>query len=501
MADPLRRPPERMGPRRMGAERGRSEPTARPRRASPAGPAEAVPPGLPVRIGLIRGVVAPDPSRRGTLGIVLLPLARVRLWWENAFWPVPLLGMVVACGLQQLTVTFDEALADIEGSVVSPAAALTLLAAIGGGMVTFTGFVFSVILLMLQYGSSTYSPRSAAYFLRMRRTQVVLGVFLGTITFSFLALVEVGSGGRAAFTPLASIATCVGLLLLSLVGFLTLVQGIGTTLKVDGLLSAWGRMARRRLTGRASAARRRDAQRLPVGSLPSAPHGENQPGTVVVRRRGRSGQVVGLDIDRAVDLARRAGADIELLVRLGDGVGRGAAVAHVRGGRAIPELRIERCVVVAAERSLKYDPLYAIRLLTDVSLRALSPAVNDPTTAVRSLDEIETVLRTAAMLPLGPVRVPAGAGSLTVPGVTWDDVVDLCLLEVVEASFDQPQVTRRLSALISDLLEDLPEDRRAAIYRYLDVLAQGVRSAGHDPLTWLRGDRQGLGGGGPSGVV
>lgn len=425
---------------------------------------------------------------------MLTRLVRVRLWWENAFWPLPLAGMALAYLLQSLTVALDEELADVEAAVISPSAALTLLAAIGGGMVTFTGFVFSVVLLMLQYGSSTYSPRSAAYFLRMRRTQVVLGIFLGTVTFSFLALVDVGSGGRDAYAPVASVATSISLLLVSLVGFLALVQGIGTTLKVDGLLSAWGRMARRRLTRRAALGRRRDAELVPDSAPARVPSPDRDEPAVPVRHHGRSGQVVGLDVDRAVRLARRAGEDVELLVRLGDGVGRGAVVARVTGRGGFPQRRLGACVVVAPERSLKYDPLYAIRLLTDVSLRALSPAVNDPTTAVRSLDEVEIVLRTAAALPLGAVRIPAGRGSVVVPGATWDDVLDLCLLEVIECSSDQPQVTRRLSALLADLFEDVPEDRRPAVGRYRRLLEDGVRRSGHDTRTWLRGDRQGVGG-------
>ena len=423
-------------------------------------------------------------------------LLKLRLWWQDAFWPLPLAGMVLAYALQELTVSLDESMAAVEGAVVSPSAALTLLAAIGGGMVTFTGFVFSVILVILQYGSSVYSPRSAAYFLRMRRTQVVLGVFLGTITFSFLTLVEVGSGGRATYAPVASVATSVALLLLSLIGFLALVQGIGTTLRVDGLLSAWGRMARRRLTWRSVLDGRVGVEHVAGAFADDVIEDAHGPVSqrVVVRHHGRSGLVVGLDVRHAARLAQLSGADVELLVGLGDGVGRGAAIAHVRGGSGLAGNRLARCVVVAPERSLRYDPLYAVRLLVDVSLRALSPAINDPTTAVRALDEIEIVLRTAATIPLGRTRAPAGQGSIVVPGPTWADVVDLCLLEVIEASTDQPQVTRRLSALLEDLTDDLPEHRRGELGDCQRLLADRVCAAGHDPGTWLHPDRQGVGG-------
>ena len=84
-------------------------------------------------------------------------------------------------------------------------------------------------------------------------------------------------------------------------------------------------------------------------------------------------------------------------------------------------------MIIDIERSLRYDPVYALRLLVDIAIRALSPAVNDPTTAVRSIDEIEGVLRVAAYQPLGPVAFRRGPGTLVVPAPTWDDFCDLAL--------------------------------------------------------------------------
>lgn len=149
------------------------------------------------------------------------------------------------------------------------------------------------------------------------------------------------------------------------------------------------------------------------------------------------------------------------------------------------------------ERSLRLDPLYALRILTDVSLRALSPGINDPTTAVRSLDEVEGVLRAAAPLTLGSVEISAGAGSLVLRSPTWTDIVDLALLEVVSEGIRQPQVTRRLTALLNDLLADLPEARHRPLLRFKRRLAEQVDAhVGSDEYRsiYLTGDRQGIGG-------
>ena len=158
--------------------------------------------------------------------------------------------------------------------------------------------------------------------------------------------------------------------------------------------------------------------------------------------------------------------------------------------------RFDRCILVRRERSLKFDPLYALRILTDVGLRAISPGSNDPTTAVRALDEVEGVLRAAAPQRLGTVRIRAGAGSVIVQSATWDDIVDLAIWEVLEAGLGAPQVTRRLSALLSDLIDDLPAERHPPLLRYRHRLRTAVTELVHpnDAGPWLVGDLQGIGG-------
>lgn len=415
---------------------------------------------------------------------------RVRLWWQGAFWVIPLVGVVVAAWvLDPLSVTLDEALAsapEAEGAF-SAGAAITLLAAVAGGMVTFTGFVFSVVLLVVQFGSTEYSPRTVSYFLRSRRIQWVLAIFLATIVFSTLSLLEVGSLGRAGFVPIASVLITVTLLLLSLGAFLLLLHTVGQRIRVDTVLSDIGTKARGQMRRRASAVTARGAE--PLDHVPAA-----GPDATLVRFRGRPGQIVAVDADALRRLARRRRAQILLLVRTGDGVSVGSHVAAVSGG-PVSDRQLSRCLLTSSERSLAYDPLYALRILADVALRAPSPGTNDPTTAVRALDEVEGVLRTAAPLPLGPVRLTAGEGSVVLRAPTWSDIVDLALLEVVDAGMNQVQVTRRLTAMLNDLLADLPEYRHRALLGHKRRLADGIEQMPPDYQTIAHtGDRQGIGG-------
>ena len=105
------------------------------------------------------------------------------------------------------------------------------------------------------------------------------------------------------------------------------------------------------------------------------------------------------------------------------------------------------------ERTLDDDPAFAFRMMVDVAIKALSPAVNDPTTAVQALDRIEDLLRYAAAkhLSVGVVTDATGVMRLVYPTPTWEDLVELALDEIRAFGAGQYQVARRLRALLDAL--------------------------------------------------
>lgn len=356
-------------------------------------------------------------------------------------------------------------------------------------MVTFTGFVFSFVLLLVQFGSTAYSPRTVTYFLRARTVQWILGLYLATITFSFVSVSEIGSLGREDFVPTTAVTVSLLLLVASLLGFVTLLHSIGRRIRVDAVLAAIGRTARNQLQGRASA---RDGAAASPGA---AGTGDGR----VVEYLGDPGQVVAIDARRLVRLARQHACVIEVIPRIGDAVVGGTPVARVTGGEgARLDRGISRALVVDVERSLLHDPLYALRLLVDVAVRALSPAVNDPTTAVRALDEIESVLRAAERCEhLGNRTLAAGSGSVELARPSWDEVVDLSLIEVLECGRGQVQIDRRLVVLLDDLIAAVDPSRRPVLVSYRDELEADPRLLTARARAIVRvGDRQGLGGSG-----
>lgn len=408
---------------------------------------------------------------------------------------LPLVGILVGALLVQVVEFADEVTYIVEGraNAVSPEAATAVLAAVGGGMITFSGFVFSFAMLIVQFGSSAYSPRMVSYFLRRRVTQWILALFLATISYSFLGLVSIGSEGRAQFAPTLTVSVALILLLLSLLGFIVLMSTTGSQIRVDAVVASLGRHSRRQLSRRLP---RQDRAGAPEAGPVAALVGKD---LVPVHYRGPNGQIVAIDVRRLSRVARGEGIVLEIALRVGDAITEGTPIARAPGATARFERNVSRALVVDDERSLVHDPLYALRLLVDVAIRALSPAVNDPTTAVRALDEIEGVLRAAASRRLGTIRLDVAPGTLVLSTATWDEVVDLALLEIADSGRGQVQISRRLVALLDDLIPDVPQGRRAALLRHRADLESAVLEgafSGRSREVALGGDRQGLGGSG-----
>jgi uncharacterized membrane protein len=213
---------------------------------------------------------------------------------------------------------------------------------------------------------------------------------------------------------------------------------------------------------------------------------------------GAVGQVVvALDRTAIADLAVRYDAVIQLVPAIGDHVPAGGTLLNVYGSRELPERRLRRAVLLGDERTIDDDPAFAIRMLVDVAIKALSPAVNDPTTAVQSLDRIEDLLRYASSkhLSTGTVTDRHGAVRLVYPTPTWEDLVELALDEIRAFGAGQYQVARRLRALLDALIADLPERRHPPLAEQGTLLDDAVASAipQNQRAAALVPDRQGIG--------
>ena len=410
---------------------------------------------------------------------------------SNSLWFVPALYVVGALALSVILVHWDESDPINLIRSINSSSATAALSALGSGMLAFTGFVTSIILMVVQFGTSEFSPRFVAYISRDRTLKFALSTFSATFLFALVSTAQVGRG-TAAFVPTRTLIGALVLLLLSIAMFLLLIDHTSTGLRVAYVVQAIDGDARKVF----------DAV-YPSSASDAAAAGKtalslDQLTPVQTIRQGVVGSVVvALDRTGIANFAEQHDAVIELVPAVGDHVPAGGALLHVYGSCQLPERRLRRSVVLGDERTLDDDPAFAFRMLVDVAIKALSPAVNDPTTAVQSLDRIEGLLHYAAAkhLSTGIVTDRHGAVRLVYPAPTWEDLVELALDEIRAFGAGQYQVVRRLRALLDALIADVPERRQPALLQQRSLLDDAVAAAfpPNQRADALVADRQGIG--------
>jgi uncharacterized membrane protein len=184
-----------------------------------------------------------------------------------------------------------------------------------------------------------------------------------------------------------------------------------------------------------------------------------------------------VDIVRLTELARRHDAVVEIVPRMGDFVPHGAPLFAVRGGTEIAPESLTSTVELGLERTMVQDLRFGFRQLVDIAERALSPALNDPTTAVQAIDQLHDVLRILATRPWPHGRFPDADGCTRVVlrPPSWDELVHLAVDEIRTVGASAIQVDARLRAMLDDLLTVAPPQRRASIENELALLEEGVR--------------------------
>jgi uncharacterized membrane protein len=213
---------------------------------------------------------------------------------------------------------------------------------------------------------------------------------------------------------------------------------------------------------------------------------------------GRPGVVTSFDRPALVEEATRGGCVIELAPAVGEFVGPKAELLRVHGGR-LDGAALAALVHVADERTIEQDPAFAMRIVVDTAIRALSPAVNDPTTAVQGLDVLEVLVRelSAHDLEVSLARDGDGQIRLVWRSPSWDDVLELAFDEIRHYGADSVQVCRRLRAVLDDLLASTPGVRHAAIAEHLRRLdatvARAFPEGSPERATALVADRTGVG--------
>ncbi|MCC7362896.1 MAG: DUF2254 domain-containing protein [Dehalococcoidia bacterium] len=342
--------------------------------------------------------------------------------------------------------------------------ARAVVSTIATSMLTFTGLVFSVTMLVLQLASNQLSPRVMRTFLRDRANQLVLGVFVATFLYSLLVLRRVTNEPEAEpFVPALSVWLALLLVLLSLATFIYYIDHVAQSIKPVAVMQ--------RVTSETTDAIRRlypDS----IGESVEEPRPVLSVPVSAVVLSMRSGVVTGVDEDRIIAAARETGCVVGLRACVGDFVREGAALFEIRGEwDGTGEASLQESVSFGPERTMEQDAAFGIRQLVDIADRALSPGVNDPTTAVQVIDHIHEILGhlVSRSIP-GATREVDGSVVAILPRPGWDDYVALSCDEIRRAGRGQMQIQRRMRAMLVDLLTVAPPGRRGALEEQLALL-------------------------------
>jgi uncharacterized membrane protein len=404
-------------------------------------------------------------------------------------WSIPALYAVGAILTALVLPRVEQAYLPHFSSGVNPVAAMAIFSAVGSGMIAMTGIVFSLTFLMVQFSATAYSPRLVLWLARERVLWHAVGVFSATFLYSLSAIAHVDRSGTG-HMPFFSSWLVIALLFVSVGMFIALIEKI-SLLQVHRMLAFTANYGRQVI----------EQTYPPLESTPSSIDSGEYVKLPVIQTLSYTGQpktLQALNVPALVGLATAHQATIVVASSVSDTLVEGTVMLRVHGGRPIGERALRRAFVTGDERTFEQDPKYAIRLLVDIAIKALSPAVNDPSTAVQALDQIEDLLRRLGhrRLETGAYRDRAGVLRVVVPNPSWDDFVTLAFDEIRYCGASSIQVMRRMKALAADLISALPPERHPSLMshqRRLDKSIANTFEDAEDKQSASVADRQGLG--------
>jgi uncharacterized membrane protein len=322
-------------------------------------------------------------------------------------------------------------------SHADPQVAQIILGGIASSIMTVVSIVFAILLMTLTLASMQFSPRIIVSFSRDRVTQWTLGVFLGTFSYCMAAL----PAARSAPQPFAPVVTVLGAMLLALAcvaWLLFFIHHISRAISVNSIVD--------RIASETEAV---------IDEMMRWPHRAGQPPGDDPRRgyawettlpSGASGYIRFLDTRRLVELAKEHHIKIDVLRRVGHFAPAGAPLMRIAKGDRLSEKAVEQLLGVfdlGASRTLQQDAEFGVLQIVDIALKAISPAVNDPTTAISSVDQLSRILIKFAS------REPREASLYDPPGVFRAYVPWIGFEQALDAAFEQIRLYSRGDAAVS----------------------------------------------------
>jgi uncharacterized membrane protein len=388
---------------------------------------------------------------------------RVRSYIRSSIWILPTLGIAVALVMVRLTAWFDRRIG-LEATV-DPSAARELLGTLAASIFTLIVFVSSALLLAVQLASAQLTPRVISLFFKNAVMKLALTIFAFTFTFALAVQIQIRGTVPFVTTRIAAYSC-----LLSLGFFIYMIDHVGKFLRPSGILGVVAFMGRQVIQN--IYPRPFDGS---VGTTVGTDDFDNEPVRTIVSTRG--GVVLATDTRGLVALAQRFDCVIELVPQVGEFVAAEEPLFRIyRAGALLKTSDLYSSIAVGSERTIEQDPALAFRIIVDIASKGLSPAINDPTTAVLAVDQIHRLLRMVGKRRLdeGSVRDSQGRIRFVYRTPDWEDFVQLAVTEIRHFGGASIQIARRLRAMLDNLIQTLPEERTPILRLELNRLKRST---------------------------
>ena len=391
---------------------------------------------------------------------------RFKTYVRSSLWLLPLIAIPAGLLASRLSHWLDVRLGWRFLDLAVPGATALFQTVVTANL-SFVVFTFSSLLVAIQVASGQLTPRIIATTLvRDKVVKYTVGLFVLTLLFALGAMDRMQG---AVHQTVAFLTALLGIL--SFTAFFYLIDYAARMLRPISVLT---RVSRAGLDVIDSV--------YPAPSLgASEAHSLHTPDVPnrVIEHTGTSQVVLAVNLDNLFAIAVDYDGVIELVPQVGDFVSQGEPLFHLYGGaKAVHDRGLRGSIAFGSERTLDQDPTFAFRIVIDIALRALSPAINDPTTAVLALDQLQQLLRVVGSRHLRTDELRDMSMHVRVICRTpnWEDFVYLVFSEIRRCGSNNLQVARRLRAIIENLLHKLPTYRHAALYRELSMLNRDINS-------------------------
>lgn len=377
-------------------------------------------------------------------------MSRLRaLWWRirGGLWFFPSLVVV---GASALAIALVEASAVLDLSLqermprlfgVGAEGSRSMLSAIATSMLTVAGTVFSITLAVLSLAASQYSPRVLRTFMADRPTQVVLGSFLAVFAYCLVVLRTI-RGGDDAFVPSLAVLGAIVLAFVAVALLVFFIHHLATSIEVSSILRRIAQGTHQSVEalfpeelGEEAEETLEDADAGGIAAWTPVPAAE-------------TGYVVSLDSAALLGLAREKGRVVRMDLAIGEFAVEGLPIASLEGGGPVDDetcAALNRCYSFDRQRTLEQDAAFGVQQIVDVGLKALSPGINDQSTAVMCVDRLCAILVHLARRRIeNRYRRDETALRVIAIGPTFADLLELAFADLSEAAAAKPTLLERM---------------------------------------------------------